>query len=83
MITRAYPALYHSGTPSQETGTSPPSCQLLENRLHIAEFCCRNLHQYLNDKIQVAKQAVVVQRIRRLAALYSYVFDRPRFETTF
>ena len=32
---RAYPALYLGGTPSQETGTSPPSCLLLENRLYI------------------------------------------------
>ena len=35
VITRAYPALYLGGTPSQETGTSPPSCLLLENRLYI------------------------------------------------
>ena len=34
-ITRAYPALSFGGTPSQETGTSPPSCLLLENRLYI------------------------------------------------
>ena len=33
VITRAYPALYFGGTPSQETGTSPPSSLLLENRL--------------------------------------------------
>ena len=30
---RAYPALYLGGTHSQETGTSPPSCLLLKNRL--------------------------------------------------
>ena len=35
VITRAYPALYLGGTPSQETGTSPPCCLLLENRLYI------------------------------------------------
>ena len=34
VITRAYPALYLGGTPSQETGTSPPSCLLLENHLY-------------------------------------------------
>ena len=32
---RADPALYIGGTPSQETGTSPPSCLLLENHLYI------------------------------------------------
>ena len=35
MIIRAYPALYLGGTPSQETGNSPPSCQLLKNCLSI------------------------------------------------
>ena len=35
VITRAYPALYLGGTPSQETSTSPPSCLLLKNRLYI------------------------------------------------
>ena len=35
VIARAYPALYLSGTPSQDTGTRPPSCLLLENRLYI------------------------------------------------
>ena len=38
VISRAYPALYLSGTPSQETGTSPPSCLLLENRLYILQL---------------------------------------------
>ena len=33
---RAYPALYVGGTPSQETGTSTPSCLLLENRLYMS-----------------------------------------------
>ena len=33
--TRAYLALHLGGTPSQETSTSPPSCQLLDNRLYI------------------------------------------------
>ena len=32
---RAYSALYLGGTPSQETGTGPPSCLLLENSLYI------------------------------------------------
>ena len=32
---RAYLALHLGGTPSQETGISPPSCLLLENRLYI------------------------------------------------
>ena len=36
VIIRAYPALFLGGTPSQETGTSPPSCQLLENRLYMS-----------------------------------------------
>ena len=34
---RAYQALYLGGTPSQETGTSPSSCLLLENRLYMNE----------------------------------------------
>ena len=38
VIIRAYPALNLSGTPSQETGTRPPSCLLLENRLYIYTF---------------------------------------------
>ena len=36
VITRAYPALYLGGTPSNETVTSPPSCLLLENRLYMS-----------------------------------------------
>ena len=32
---RAYVALHLGGTPSQETGTSPPSCLLFENRLYM------------------------------------------------
>ena len=32
---RAYLALHLGGTPSQETGISPPSCLLLENRLYM------------------------------------------------
>ena len=36
VITRAYPALYLGGTPSQETGTSPPCCLLLENCLYMS-----------------------------------------------
>ena len=35
-IIRAYTALYLGGTPSQRTGASPPSCQLLDNSLYIA-----------------------------------------------
>ena len=35
VIIRAYPALYLSGTPSQETGTSHPSCLLFENCLYM------------------------------------------------
>ena len=37
-IIRAYSALYLGGTPSQETGTSPPSYLLLENRLYITNM---------------------------------------------
>ena len=36
MDTRAYLALHLGGTPSQETGTSPSSCQLLDNRIIIS-----------------------------------------------
>ena len=32
---RAYLALYLGGTPSQETGTRPPSCLPLYNRLYM------------------------------------------------
>ena len=32
---RAYIALHLGGTPSQKTGSSPPSCLLLDNRLYI------------------------------------------------
>ena len=35
MITRAYRASYLGGTPSQETGASPPSCLLLDICLYI------------------------------------------------
>ena len=35
MDTRAYLALYLGGTPSQETGASPPSCLLLDICLYI------------------------------------------------
>ena len=34
-IIRAYTAVYLGGTPSQRTGTSPPSCLLLDNRLFM------------------------------------------------
>ena len=37
---RAFVALHLGGTPSQETGTSPPSCLILDNCLYI-----RILHQ--------------------------------------
>ena len=50
VIIRAYPALYIGGTPSQETGTRPPSCPLLENRLYMSKikfnfFNCRQNSQ--------------------------------------
>ena len=32
-------ALYLGGTPSQMTGTRPPSCKHLDNRLYINWFC--------------------------------------------
>ena len=38
VIIRAFPALYLGGTPSQETGTSPTSCLLLENRQYIDTY---------------------------------------------
>ena len=34
---RAYPALYLCGTPSKETGTSPPGFLLLKKRLFMIE----------------------------------------------
>ena len=45
VITRAYPPLYLGATPSQETGTSPPSCILLKNRLcmYVYSFKLRML----------------------------------------
>ena len=36
MDIRAYIALHLGGTPSQETGTSPPSCLLLKNCLYMS-----------------------------------------------
>ena len=48
-ITRAYPALCLGGTPSQETGTRPPSCLFLKKRLFMndsllgSEDCFGNL----------------------------------------
>ena len=40
-------------TPSQETGTSPPSCLLLENRLCMEE---NNLHDNMNIlKVEIAQ----------------------------
>ena len=35
-IIRAYTALYLGGTSSQRTGTSPPSCLLLNNRPYMS-----------------------------------------------
>ena len=46
MITRAYPALYLGGTPSQETGTSLPRGLLLENGLYLSP----NLYESSNNK---------------------------------
>ena len=43
VIIRAYPALNLGVTPSQETGTSPPRCLLLENRLYIRLYQSHNL----------------------------------------
>ena len=47
VITRAYPALYLGGTPSQETRTSPPSCLLLKNRIYV-----RSINQ-ANQNVEV------------------------------
>ena len=46
--TRAYLALHFGGTPSQETGTSRPSCQLLDNRLYMSPIS--NMKTYLGKK---------------------------------
>ena len=45
------PALYLGGTPSQQTGTSPPSCLLLDNRLYIKK--CQNLFAYIQFNIKL------------------------------
>ena len=45
---RAYLALYLGGTPSQRTGTRPPSCLLLENRLCISHFVTQRDNVRLN-----------------------------------
>ena len=55
MITKAYTALYLGRTPSHRTGTSSPSCLLLENRLYICDlaqakmkyFFCGDLFNFL------------------------------------
>ena len=39
MDIRAYIALHLGGTPSQQTGTSPHSCLLLDNCLFMTEIC--------------------------------------------
>ena len=54
MIIRAYQALYLGGNASQETGTSPPSCLLPENRLYIKAYVAVKLH--LQHKQQLAKE---------------------------
>ena len=51
LITRAYPALYLGGTPSQKIGTSPPSCLLLENRLYMSLV----LQQYCKTVVRVTR----------------------------
>ena len=48
-IIRAYTALYPGGTPSQKTGTSPPSCLLLDNHLYMPN----KFHLYLTRTQQI------------------------------
>ena len=60
---RAYIALCLGGTPSQETGTSSPSCLLLDNRLFIF-----NTTQISNPNLQI---------IQNLYLLYSLVMSTP------
>ena len=50
MDIRGYVALHLGGTPSQETGTSPPSCLLLENRLYILGQISSLGHLYVSIK---------------------------------
>ena len=47
MDTRAYLALYLGGTHSQETGTSPPSCLLLDNHLFMTLFESFLVHKFV------------------------------------
>ena len=42
MITRAY----LGGTPNQRTGTGPPSCLLLENRLYMTSYVLIGKHAF-------------------------------------
>ena len=48
--TRAYLALHLGGTPSQETVTSPPRCQLLDNCLFMMlatiQLTLNNIYSY-------------------------------------
>ena len=66
MITRAYSALYLGDTPSQKTGTSPPSCLLLENCLYMRakgpNVQCKD-HYDLSSAIQLMVFTHVIVRI--------------------
>ena len=41
---RAYVALHLVGTPSRETGTSPPHCLFLDNRLYMSPDSHMKVH---------------------------------------
>ena len=46
MITRAYKAFYLGGTPSQRTGTGPPGCLRLKNRLYMTSYVLIGKHAF-------------------------------------
>ena len=55
---RAYKALHLSGTSSLTTGTSPPSCQLLDNQLYISTRLHGSLVYYsvlTQDSLEMVK----------------------------
>ena len=89
MIIIAYPALYLGGTPSQDTGTSPPSSQLLENRLYISPLLCSDILVWssflvfnVSEKSKVVKYNVfsTLILIKFLATKGPHIHEKDCFE---
>ena len=65
MIIRAYPALNLGGTPSQETGISPPSCLLLENCLYKDFTCFKSGFSSCSKRLMVLAEFTIIERKER------------------